>query len=147
MQRNLRSNCQQPLDHRKSKGIPEKCLLLLYWRPLTMWITTNCGKFFKRWEYQTTWPASWEICMQIKRQVRTGHGTTDWLQIRTGVCQGCILSHCLFNLYAEYIKWNVGLDDSQAEIKIAGRNSNSFRYADVTLYWQKGKGKVKGKRK
>ena len=64
--------------------------------------------------------------------VRTGHGTTDWFQIRKGVLQGCILSPCLFNLYAEYIMRNAGLDEAQAEIKIAGRNVNNFRYADDT---------------
>ena len=66
--------------------------------------------------------------------VRTGHGTTDWLQIGKGVFQGCILSPCLFNLQAEYIMQNAGLDESQTRIKIAGRNSNNLRYADdITL--------------
>ena len=66
--------------------------------------------------------------------VRTGHGTTDWFKIGKGVCQGCILSPCLFNLYAEYIMWNAGLDEAQAVIKIAGRNINNLRCADeVTL--------------
>ena len=64
--------------------------------------------------------------------VRTGRGTTDWFQIGKGVCQGCILSPCLFNLYAEYIMRNDGLDESQAGIKIAGRNINNLRYADDT---------------
>ena len=64
--------------------------------------------------------------------VRTGHGTTDWFQIRKGVCQGCISSPCLFNLYAEYIKRNAGLDEAQASIKIARRNINNLRYADDT---------------
>ena len=63
--------------------------------------------------------------------VRTGHGTTDWFQIRKGVCQGCILSLCLFNFYAEYIMRNAGLEETQAGIKIAGRNIN-LRYADDT---------------
>ena len=62
--------------------------------------------------------------------VRTGHGTTDWLQIRKGVCQGCILSHCLFNFYAEYIMRNAGLDEAQTGIKIARRNINNLRFAD-----------------
>ena len=62
--------------------------------------------------------------------VRTGHGTTDWFQIGKGVCQGCILSPCLFNLYAEYIKRNARLDEAQSGIKIAGRNINNLRYAD-----------------
>ena len=64
--------------------------------------------------------------------VRTGHGTTDWFQIGKGVRQGCILSACLFNLYAEHIIRNTGLDEAQAGIKIAGRNINNFRYADNT---------------
>ena len=64
--------------------------------------------------------------------VRTGHGTTDWLQIGEGVCQGCILSPCLFNLYAEYIMRNAGLEETQAAIKTAGRNINNLRYADDT---------------
>ena len=64
--------------------------------------------------------------------VRTGHGTTDWFQIGRGVCQGCILSPCLFNLYAEYIMRNTGLEETQAGIKIAGRNINNLRYADDT---------------
>ena len=64
--------------------------------------------------------------------VRTGHGTTDWLQIGKGVRQGCILSPCLFNLYAEYIMRNAGLEEAQAGIKIAGRNINNLRYADDT---------------
>ena len=64
--------------------------------------------------------------------VRTGHGTTDWFQIGKGVCQGCILSPCLFNLYVEYIMRNAGLDEAQAGIKIARRNISNLRYADNT---------------
>ena len=64
--------------------------------------------------------------------VRTGHGTTDWFQIGKGVRQGCVLSPCLFNLYAEYIMRNAGLEETQAGIKIAGRNINNLRYADDT---------------
>ena len=68
--------------------------------------------------------------------VRTGHGTTDWLQMGKGVCQGCILSPYLFNLYAEYIMRNTGLEEAQAGIKIAGRNIDNLRYADDTTLWQ-----------
>ena len=64
--------------------------------------------------------------------VRTGHGTTDWFQIGKGVCQGCILSPCLFNLYAKYIMRNAGWEEAQAGIKIARRNINNLRYADDT---------------
>ena len=67
-----------------------------------------------------------------KATVRTGHGATDWFQIGKGVCQGCMLSPCLFNLYAEYIMRNSRLDESQTGIKIAGRNINNLRYADDT---------------
>ena len=71
--------------------------------------------------------------MQVREAtVRTGHGTTDWFQIGKGVCQGCILSPCLFHLYVEYIIRNAGLDEAQAGIKIAGRNINNLRYADDT---------------
>ena len=66
--------------------------------------------------------------------VRTRHETTDWFQIGKGVDQGCILSPCLFNLYAEYIMWNAGLDEAQAGIKIAGRNISNLRYADETTF-------------
>ena len=67
-----------------------------------------------------------------KATVRTGHGTTDWFQIGKGVRQGCILPPCLFNLYAEYIMRNAGLEEAQGGIKIAGRNINNLRYADNT---------------
>ena len=66
--------------------------------------------------------------------VRTGHGIIDWFQIGNGVCQGCLLSLCLFNLYAEYIMRNAGLDEAQAGIKIARRNINNLRYADDTTF-------------
>ena len=71
--------------------------------------------------------------------VRTGHGTTDWFQVRKGVCQGCILSPCLFNLYEEYIMRNTGLDEAQAGIKVAGRNVSNLRYADDTTLMTEGK--------
>ena len=70
--------------------------------------------------------------MQVKKQVRTRHGTTDWLQIGKGVHQGCVLSFCLFNLYAEYIMRNAGLEEAQAGIKIGGRKINNLKYADDT---------------
>ena len=69
--------------------------------------------------------------------VRTGHGTTDWFQIGKEYVKAVILSPCLFNLYAEYIKQNASLDESQAGIKIVGRNINNLRYADDTTLWQK----------
>ena len=94
-------------------------------------------------EYQTTWPASWEICMQVKKQQLELN-----MEQQTGsksgkvYSQGCILSPCLYNLYAEYIIRNAKLDEAQAGIKIAGKNINSLRYADdTTLTWQKAKKK------
>ena len=77
-------------------------------------------------------------------RVRTGHGTTDWFQIGKGVRQGCVLSPCLFNLHAEYIKRNARLDEAQAGIKIAGRNINNLRYAnDTTLMAESERGTKK----
>ena len=97
--------------------------LLTMPKHLSMWITKNCGKFWKRREYQTNWPASWEICMQIKKQQL--EPTMEQLtgsKLGKGLRQGCILSPCLFKLYAEYIMQNFGLDEAQAGIKIARRN-------------------------
>ena len=107
--------------------------LLTMPKHLSMWITTNCGKFWKRWEYQTTWPASWEtLYAGQEAAVRTGHGTADWFQIGKRVLQHCILSPCLYNIYSEYIMRNAGLEEAQAVIKIAGRNISNLRYADDT---------------
>ena len=75
--------------------------------------------------------------------VRTGHGTTDWFQIGKGVCQGCILSPCLFNFYAEYIMRNAGLEEAEAGVKIAGRNINNLRYADDTTLMAESKEELK----
>ena len=109
--------------------------LLTMPKPMTVWITTNCGKFFKRWEYQTTWPA-YRFLRNLhagqEATVRTGHGTSDCFQIGKGVHQDCIWSPCFFNLYEECIMRNVGLDEAQAGIKIAGRNINNLRYVDDT---------------
>ena len=86
----------------------------------------------ERWEYQTLTCLLRNLYAGQEAIVRTGHGTTDWFQIRKGVHQGYILSPCLFNLYAECIRRNAGLDEAQAGIKIAGRNINNLRYADDT---------------
>ena len=104
-------------------------------KPLTVWVKTNYGKFLKRWEYQTTWPVSWEICMQvIKQQLELDMEKTDLVQIGIEVCQSCVLSPCLFKFYAEYIMRNAELDEAQAGIKISRRNINNLRYAgDTTL--------------
>ena len=100
-------------------------------KPLTVWITTD-------WKIQKTGIPDHLTCLLRdlyagqEATVRTGYGTTNWFQIGKGVRQGTILSPCLFNLYAEYIMRNAGLDEAQAGIKIARRNINNFRCADDT---------------
>ena len=109
-----------------------------YAKAFDLWITINCGKFWKRWKYQTTWPALWETYMQVRKQtVKTGHGTTDWFQIRKRVRQGYILSPYLFNLYAEYIMRNAGLDEAQIGIKISSRNIRNSDLQMTPSLWQK----------
>ena len=108
-----------------------------------VWITTNCGKFFNRWEYQSTWPAFWEICMQVKKQQLELDVEQQTFQIRKGVHWGCILSPCLFNLHAEYIMRNTGLNEAQVGTKIAGRNINNLRYADDTTLMAESKEELK----
>ena len=102
-------------------------------KPLTVWITINCGKFFKSWGIPDNLTCLLRnLYAGQEATVRTRHGTTDWFLIGKGAHQGCILSPCLFNLYAEYIMRNAGLEEAQAEIKIAGRNISKLRYADDT---------------
>ena len=127
---------------RKSKRVPEKHLFLLYWLCQSLWL----------WNHTKLWKILKEMgipdhltCLLRnlytgqEATVRAGHGTTDWFQIGKGVHQGWVLSLCLFNLYAEYIMRNAGLDEAQAGIKIARRNINKLRYADDTTLWQKAK--------
>ena len=106
--------------------------LLTMPKPLTVWITIN-WKILKEMgipDHLTCLLRN--LYAGQEATVRTGHGTTDWFQIGKGVRQGCILSPCLFNFYAEYIMRNTGLEETQAGIKIAGRNINNLRYADDT---------------
>ena len=105
--------------------------LLTMPKPLTVWITINCGKFRKMGIPDHLTCLLRNLYAGQEATVRTGHGTTDWFQIGKGVCQGCKLSPCL-NFYAEYIMRNAGLEDAQAGIKIAGRNINNLRYVDDT---------------
>ena len=117
--------------------------LLTMPKPLTVWITTN-WKILKEMgipDHLTGLLRN--LYAGQKTTVRTGHGTTDWFQIGKGVCQGCILSPCLFNLYAENIMRNAGLEEAQAGIKIAGRNINNLRYADDTTLMAESEGKLK----
>ena len=114
-----------------SRKTPTFALLTMP-KPLTVWITTN-------WKIDQKM-GIWDHLIWLLRNlyagqeatVRTGHGTTDWFHVGKGVSPGCIFSPCLFNLYAECIIPNAGLDEAQAEIKIAGRNINNLRYADDT---------------
>ena len=106
---------------------------------MTVWITTDCGKFFEMGIPDHLTYLLRNLYVGQEARVRIGHGTTDWFQIRKGVCQGCMLSPCLFNLYAEYIMKNARLDEAQAGIKIAGRNINNLRYADDTTFMAESK--------
>ena len=116
-----------------SKRKPSTSALLTMPKPLIVWITENCGKFWKTWECQTTWSASWEICIQVKKQqLELDMEQETGSKSGKGVRQGYIFSPWMFNLYAEYIRRNAGLDESQAGIKIAGRNINNLIYADDT---------------
>jgi len=123
------------LDHQKSKRVPENIYFCFI----------DYAKAFDCVDHNKLWKILKEIGIPVyltcllrnlyagqEATVRTGHGTTDWFQIGKGLCQGCILSPCLFNFYAEYITRNAGLDEAQAGIKIAGRNINNLRYADDT---------------
>ena len=125
----------------KKQESSRKHLFLFYWlrQSLWLWITTNCGKFLKVGiPDHLTWLLR-NLYAGHEALVRTGHGTTDCFQIGKVVCQGCILSSCLFNLYAEYIMRSTGLEEAQAEIKIARTNINNLRYADdTTLMTQSG---------
>ena len=136
MQRNQTSNCQHPLDHRKSKRVPEKHLLHF----IDYAKAFDCVEQNKLWKILKEMGIPDHLTCLLKNlpagqeaTVRTGHGTMDWFQIGKGIHQGCILSPCLFNLYAEYIMLQVArLDEAQAGIKIAGRNINNLRYTDDT---------------
>ena len=120
----------------KSKRVPEKHLFLLYWLCQSLCVDHN-----KLWKILKGMriPDHLTCLLRIlyagqEATVKTGHGTTDWFQIGKGVRQGCVLSPCLFNLYAEYIMRNAGLEEAQARIKIAERNINNLRYADDTTF-------------
>ena len=101
-------------------------------KPLTVWITTNWKILQEMGKPDHFTCLLRNLYAGQEATVRTEHETTDWFQIGKGVCQGCILSPCLFNLYAEYIMRNAGLKETQAGIKIAGRNINNLNYADDT---------------
>ena len=136
-QRNQISNCQYLLDHRKSKKIPEKHLLLLYWLCQSLWL---CGSQ-KLWKILKDMGIPGHLTCLLRNLyagqeaiARTEHGKIDWFQIGKGVCQVWILSPCLFNVCEDYIMRNAGLDGAQAGIKIARRNITNLRYTDDTSH-------------
>ena len=96
-----------------------------------MWITRNCGEFLKRWEYQTTLPASWETYIQVKKQ-QLKLDMEQWNGSKLGKENVKAAWPCLVNLYAEYIMQSAGLDEAQAGIKIVRKNINNLKYADDT---------------
>ena len=132
---NQRSNCQHLLDHQKSERAPEN----IYFCFIDYAKAFDCVDHNKLWKILKEMGITDHLTCLLRNlyagqeaSVRTGHGTTGWFQRGKGVHQGCILSPCLFNLYAEYIMRNDGLDESQAGIKIARRNINNLRYVDDT---------------
>ena len=140
----MKRNCQHLLNHRKSKRIPEKHLLLLYWLHQNLWlcITANYQKFFKRWEYQTTWPASWKTCLQVKKQQLE----LD-IEQQTGFKLGkeyikAVYSPCLFNLYAEYIMRTARLDKHKLESRLPGEIS--ITSDDTICRWHHPYGRKRG---
>ena len=128
----------------KNKRVPEKHLFLLYWQCQSLW-PSGAQKPVENSSRDGTirpphLPPEKSSCRSRNLYtVRTGYGTTDWFQIRKGVRPGCVLSECLFNLYAEYIVWNAGLYEAQAVMNITGRNINHLRCADDTTLTAKSK--------
>ena len=129
------------IEKQRSSRKTSISVLLTMPKPLTMWITTNSGKFLEMGTPDHLTCLLRNLYAGQETTVRTGHGTTDWFQIRKGASPGYILSPCLFKLYAEHIMRNTGLEETQAGIKIARRNINNLRYADDTTLCQKVKRK------
>ena len=128
-------NLQHLLDHQKSKGVPETHLFVLYWLCQSLWLCGSQQTVENSSRDGNTRPLTCLLRNLYAGQeatVRTGHGITDWFQIGKGVRQVCTLSPCLFNLYGEYVTRKTGLDETQAGIRIAARNTNNLRYADDT---------------
>ena len=132
----------------KASEFKKKNLLLHWLKSLTMWITTNYGKFVKRQEYLACLLGNpfgvKKQQLESDMEQQTGSKLFPKLVPNCYTPQGCILSPCLFNLYAEYSKWNARLGESQAGIKISGRNVNNFRYADYTTLMVKVKRNQRG---
>ena len=112
-------------------------------RVIWFWVTTNCTKFLEMEISAHLTCLLRNLYAGQEATVKTGHGAMDWFKIEKGVHQGCILSLCLFNLYAEYIMWNAKLDEAQAVIKITRRNINNLRYTDDTTLMAESKEELK----
>ena len=131
-----RSNAQR----KQSQRIPEKTSTsasLTMPKPLTVWIITNCGKFFKRWEYQTTLPASYETCTQVKKNSQNWIWINRLVPNRERSTSRLYIVTRLFKLYAEYFMRKAGLEEAQAGIKIASRNINNLNMQMTPPLWQK----------
>ena len=124
----------------KKARVPKKHLLLLYWLCQRLWLcgSQQTGKFLKRWEYQSTWPASWEIYMQVKKQ-QNWTWNNRLVPNQERICQGCVLSPCLFNFCAECLMQNAGLDEAQAGINLPGQVSITSDTQMTPPLWQKAK--------
>ena len=138
--RGTRANCQQQMDHRKTKKFQKN----IYFDFIDYYKGFDCVDHNKLWEIleEMGIPEHLNYLPRIlyagrEATVKTQHGKLDWFKIGKRECQGCILSPCLSNLYAEYIMRNATLDEAQAGIKIVGRNISNLRYADNTTLWQK----------
>ena len=132
--------CQHPLDHQKKKRVPKN----IYFCFIDYAKAFDCVDHNKLWKILKDMGIPDHLTCLLRNlyagqeaTVRTGHGTTDWFQLGKEVLQGCILSPCFFNLHVKYIMRNSGLGEAQAGIKIARRNINNLRYADVTALIQK----------
>ena len=125
---------------KKQENSRKTSALLTILKPLTVWITTNCGKFLKRWEYQNHLTCLLRnLYAGQEATVRTGHGKMDWFEIGKGVHQGCILSPCLFNLYADYIMRNTKWIKHKLESRLPGEIPITSDMQMIPPLWQKAK--------
>ena len=139
-QRNQRSNCQHPLDHRKSKKVPEN----IYFCFIDYTKAFDCVDHNKLWKILNEMGISDHLICLLRNlytgqeaTVRAGHGATDWFQIGKGVCQCCVLSPSLLNLYAEYIMRNAGLDEDKLQSRLLGEISRTSDMQITPPLWQK----------
>ena len=140
-QRNQRSDCQHSLDHRESKGIPQKYLLLFHEMNYKSYLLQNhCVDHSKLWKALKEMSIPEHLTCLLRNlyahqeaTVKNLYGTSDWFKTKKGIWQQYLLSPCLFNLFAEHIMQNANLDELQAGIKIGSRKINNLRYVDDTI--------------